>query len=303
MWIRHESQPKSSSETIVSVEGKQPSDLLAALYRDPTVDHQYPAKTLPQAVPSHGVALNSVLYTAAGADPHPTVLLLHGLPGNEQNLDFAQAARRSGWNVLMIHYRGSWGGRGNFTLANCLEDAAASLEWLMNSTTAQKHRIDPTCIAIIGHSMGGFIAAHTAAAYSAVVGLAVISAADLGLAFGGGGSQATSAVDDNIGFSAGLHILAHATPSTLAEEAHQYADCWNITKYAAVLKDRPSLVITSEDNFASHGDNLYSTIQGLGGTKVTRAHFASDHAYSDCRIALQVALLKWLGTLVNHGHS
>jgi uncharacterized protein len=95
----------------------------AALFRDPPPDPAALARTLPQAIPSHGVNLNAVLYAAGGSGPHPTVLLLHGLPGNEQNLDCAQTVRRAGWNVLTIHYRGSWGGPGTFTLAHCLEDA------------------------------------------------------------------------------------------------------------------------------------------------------------------------------------
>jgi dipeptidyl aminopeptidase/acylaminoacyl peptidase len=83
---------------------------ITALYRDPPVDTRSPPETLPQAIPSGGVNLNAVLYTARGPGPHPTMLLLHGLPGNEQNIDLAQAVRRAGWNVLTIHYRGSWGG-------------------------------------------------------------------------------------------------------------------------------------------------------------------------------------------------
>ena len=35
------------------------------------------------------------------------MILFHGLPGNEQNLDLAQAIRRANWNVLTLHYRGS----------------------------------------------------------------------------------------------------------------------------------------------------------------------------------------------------
>jgi len=76
----------------------------AALFRDPPPDLAALAQTLPQAIPSHGVNLNAVLYVAGGSGPHPTVLLLHGLPGNEQNLDCAQTVRRAGWNVLTIHY-------------------------------------------------------------------------------------------------------------------------------------------------------------------------------------------------------
>ena len=38
----------------------------------------------------HGKLL-ATLYTAGGEGPHPTILLLHGIPGSEQNLDLAQA--------------------------------------------------------------------------------------------------------------------------------------------------------------------------------------------------------------------
>ena len=67
-----------------------------ALASDPPSDPAFPAKTLPHAISSGSVTLNAVLYTAAGAGPHPAVLLLHGLPGNEQNIDLAQSLRRAG---------------------------------------------------------------------------------------------------------------------------------------------------------------------------------------------------------------
>ena len=58
------------------------------------------------------------------------MLLLHGLPGNEQNLDLAQAVRRAGWNVLTLHYRGSWGSPGRFSLAGAGEDVDAAMAFL-----------------------------------------------------------------------------------------------------------------------------------------------------------------------------
>jgi pimeloyl-ACP methyl ester carboxylesterase len=60
--------------------------------------------------------MNALFYLAGGPGPHPTIVLLHGFPGNEQNLDLAQSIRRAGWNVLTLHYRGAWGSPG-FTLA------------------------------------------------------------------------------------------------------------------------------------------------------------------------------------------
>ena len=127
-----------------------------ALFRDPPRDPDYPADSLPHAIPSHGVNLNAVLFTAAGPGPHPTVLLLHGLPGNEQNIDLAQSVRRGGgWNVLTLHYRASWGTPGAFSFTHCLEDAAAAIEWLRTEGADRVPRIDRGRILVIGAQHGG----------------------------------------------------------------------------------------------------------------------------------------------------
>src|SRR3954468_18814168 len=123
------------------------------LQQDPVRDATHPALTLAVAIPSHGVNLNAVIYVAGGPGPHQTALFLHGLPGNEQNLDCVQAVRRSGCNGLTIHYRGSWGGPGVFTFANCLSDAEAALQWVQNAANCEAFRIDPKCILVVGHSM------------------------------------------------------------------------------------------------------------------------------------------------------
>lgn len=59
-------------------------------------------------IPGKRGRLFSVLYTAAGEGPHPTVLQFHGIPGCERNFDLAQALRRGGFHVMAFHYSGSW---------------------------------------------------------------------------------------------------------------------------------------------------------------------------------------------------
>ena len=134
----------------------------AAVSADPPQDHVHPAGMLPFGLPTHGVKINAVLYTAAGQGSHPTVLLLHGIPGNEQNLDLARAAQRAGWNVLTLHYRGSWGSPGSYSFTHCLEDAAAAVDWLRDPRSTAAANIDRARIVVVGHSLGGFIAAYLA---------------------------------------------------------------------------------------------------------------------------------------------
>lgn len=51
-------------------------------------------------IPGKRGRILSVLYTAGGEGTHPTVILLHGIPGCERNLDLAQAVRRAGGTLF-----------------------------------------------------------------------------------------------------------------------------------------------------------------------------------------------------------
>ncbi|WP_240320932.1 alpha/beta hydrolase family protein [Sphingomonas crusticola] len=264
-----------------------------ALLRDPPPDPTAPAQSLAQAIPSGGVNLNAVLYTASGQGPHPTILLLHGLPGNEQNIDLAQSARRAGWNVLTLHYRGSWGSPGSFSFDHCLEDGAAALAWLR--ARASGPRIDRDRIAVVGHSMGGFVAAHLAAADPGLIGAGLLSGVALGPVFGAADKdRAVAVVDENVGTSEGLHILSGTSPGRLADEAGARSDQWRLETFAPALAGRPLLLVTSDDGFAPGSDALARAVARCGGGKLRQAHFPTDHSYSDHRIALQTEVLTWL---------
>ena len=87
-------------------------DLSRHFKRPPTLDRAYPATMASITFTSSGAQLIGNMLIAPGPGPHPTVLLLHGFPGNENNFDLAHVLRRAGWNVLIFHYRGAWGSQG-----------------------------------------------------------------------------------------------------------------------------------------------------------------------------------------------
>lgn len=101
----------------------RPAAVPPAIYTDPAPDRAHPARMEVLHVPSGGVQINAVAYLASGAGTHPTLVLCHGWPGNEKNLDLAQAVRRAGWNVVTFNYRGSWGSAGSFRFAQNPDDA------------------------------------------------------------------------------------------------------------------------------------------------------------------------------------
>ena len=152
----------------------------AAVISDPPPDAAYPATMAWPDIPSHWAKMYSVLYIASGAGPHPTVLMLHGFPGNEKTLISRTPSGRAGWNVLVPFYRGAWGSGGAFSFTHTLEDAQASIDFLLQPENVKKFRIDPTHVVLIGHSMGGFVAGYATAHEPKVFGAALISAGNLG---------------------------------------------------------------------------------------------------------------------------
>jgi dienelactone hydrolase len=120
--------------------------------------NEFRATTTELTFNSNGKRMSGFVYQAAGEGPHPTVLLLHGYPGNEKNLDVAQALRGKGWNVVFFHYRGAWGSEGDFSFRNAEQDVQVVLQYLSNKGNAKRLRIDQRFISTVGHSMGGHMA-------------------------------------------------------------------------------------------------------------------------------------------------
>jgi pimeloyl-ACP methyl ester carboxylesterase len=252
-------------------------------------------------IPSHGALMNALVYVAAGAGPHPAVILLHGFPGNERNLDLAQDMRRAGWDVLYFNYRGSWGTPGNFSFSNGIEDTAAALAWLRRPEVAKSLRLDPRRIVLIGHSMGGFMAVEGAAADPAVKAYATISAADLG-----GRMQHLLATQERTealakmaaGLAAeGMAPLAGCTPQGLTNDVVQHMTSWPFASKIDALKDRTALIVTSDDGLASENNAFASALRKAGDNHLTTVHLPTDHAYSDQRLELSKAVLAWLASL------
>jgi len=262
-----------------------------AVFTDPPHDAAHPARMAVLHVPSGGVEIDGVAYLAAGAGPHPTLVICHGWPGNEKNLDLAQAVRRAGWNTVTFNYRGSWGSPGAFAFAHNPADAAAVLAYLRAPANAAKLGVDPARIAIAGHSMGGWVAALTGARDPKVSGVALFSMADMGHLRGLPRAELIKLAADN------AETLAQTSPEAMADELLANHAAFAVGNAAAGLATRPLLVLTADDGLAGDGDRLVAGVRAAGGTRITAQHVATDHSWSDSRIALESAVIDWLATL------
>lgn len=262
-----------------------------AVYTDPPRDSAHPARMEVLHIPSGGVRINGVAYLAAGAGVHPTFVFFHGLPGNEKNLDIAQAVRRDGWNAITVNYRGSWGSPGEFRFANNLEDADAVLAFVRDSANARRLGIDTNRIVIAGHSMGGWVTALTAAHDRRILGAILISMADMSRGASLPRTKAIANMADD------MESLAGVTAESMADEVIANAAKWRVADRVPELAHVRMLVITSNDGLAPQSDSLVNAVRAKGNTSVTSIHYATDHSYSDRRIALESSIIRWLDRL------
>jgi acetyl esterase/lipase len=267
-----------------------PAEIKPAIYTDPPHDRARPPGMQVLHIPSGGVAINAVAYTPAGTGPHPVLVLMHGLPGNEKNLDLAQAVRRAGWVAVTFNYRGSWGSPGTFRFAGNLADARAVLAWLRDPAHAAKLGADAHRIVLAGHSMGGWVTALTAERDRGLAGAILISAANMGAHAGPRGKLVAAMADD-------MESLTGVTPETMADELLANAAAFDWAPGAAGLARAPLLVLTSDDGLAPAADALAAEVAKQPGAKVATVHVATDHGWSGARIRLEQEVLAWLEAL------
>lgn len=263
-----------------------------AIFTDPPADKDYPAHMTVLHIPSHGVLINGMVYSPAGAGSHPTLVICHGLPGNEKNLDLAQAVRRAGWNAVTFNYRGSWGSPGNYRFAQDLEDADAVLAYLRSPEVAAKYAIDIKHIVLAGHSLGGWVAAHTASHDPALLGVILISMGRMGRAAELPREKLVELMANS------MEGLAGVTAESMADEVLNHSKEFRLDESAATGLTQVSLLaLTADDGLAQHTDELVQAIQSKGGKKVKAIHVATDHNWSDKRVFLASTIIGWLSEL------
>jgi uncharacterized protein len=262
-----------------------------AIYTDPPADKAHPAAMQVLHIPSHGVNINGLIYSPPGAGPHPTLVICHGLPGNEKNLDLAQAVRRAGWNAVTFNYRGSWGSPGQFRFAHNPQDAASVLVFLREPGNAAKYGIDTQRMVLAGHSMGGWVTALIGARDTHLAGVILISMGDMSRIGALPPDKGIAEMADN------MEALAGVTAESMYAEAQAHEKEFRATNAAAGLAKLPLLALTSDDGLQSHTDALVAAIKAAGGTHITEVHANTDHGWSDHRIALETNVIKWLAAL------
>lgn len=258
-------------------------------------DPEHPLALVGTPIESDGARMNGITYLAGGAGPHPTLILLHGYPGEERNLDLAQAIRRAGWNVLFFHYRGAWGSQGSFSFSNAIADVGAAVALARSPEFASSHRADPDRIALLGHSMGGFLALIAGSELEAVDCIGSISGANLALRAGLDAEAAARAAQR---LDAWSDPIRGTSGSALVAEIARNGERFDVTRRATALADRKILLVAGARDevtpLESNHAPLAAALEAAGARSLRTRVLDADHAYSTRRIALAHTVVAWL---------
>ena len=266
------------------------------IIRDPLcIDEKYPPDMHSLFIEER---LLGLVYLADGEGPHKTLLLLHGFPGNEKNLDIAHMIRRGGYNVLVFHYSGSWGSRGSYSFSQNYRDLQAVRSIMADAAFAREHRIDRDNIYLAGHSVGGFLTLLAARDGLDFKGFAPLAPYNLG-------KQAERIrVGDKEAFGETLELfrggmapLSGATPESLMEDILDNHDGWDLLGDPSAYSERKMLlVMAAEDRCAwpkIHQVPVAETLARAGGDK-TVVSLSCSHDFPDKRVSVAEAIFEWL---------
>ena len=246
-------------------------------------------------IPGKRGRLLSVLYTAAGEGVHPTVLLLHGIPGCERNFDLAQALRREGFHVMTFHYSGSWGSDGSYSRANDLEDANTVLDFVLQD---RKYGFDKQHIYAVGHSLGGFVCGQLSAHRTEIKGAVLLMPCNIGrlpqIAREDPASYQTiqEVLDDS------AQWLSGTSGEALLQEALDRSADFRLESAAEALAQKPVLCIAGMLDIYTppvlHCEPLTRAIESAGGTLLRTVSYPTDHFFADYRFTVAETVTTFL---------
>ena len=257
---------------------------------------QPPAAMVELTFDSSGERLPAHAYLAAGPGPHPTVLLLHGFPGNERNLDLAQRFRRAGFNSVFFHYRGAWGAEGNYSIGGQQEDVAAVLRQLR--ARAGELRVDPERLTLLGHSLGGYTAL-AAGRREAVACVGAMAPANPSL-YRVIDTDGRVALEPRISaYADSLFMLAGFDAGVMrAELAAAPAGEVDTRVFGPGLVGKSVMLVGGERDEATPLDSVFRPIAqrfaAVPGLALRSVVLDDDHSFSGSRVRLGRLLLEWL---------
>jgi pimeloyl-ACP methyl ester carboxylesterase len=272
--------------------------LAGLAHLDPVVDPNAPPAINELTIPSGDDRMAALIYIANGPGPHPTVVMLHGFPGNEKNLDLAQAIRRSGFNVVFFHYRGAWGSEGTYSLLQIDDDALAVLSYLRQPEVAQRLRVDVDKLSVLGHSMGGFGALSAGHLDKNLVCVGAMSPANLGV-YAAGINAKDPGVEGFRAYVDSIFVLRGFNGNDMTQQLTSVPiETLDTTKFGPGLHGKSVFMVIGDQDRVTPAEAMFDpVVKAYSEDKDIRLQhlkISGDHSFSWSRIKLAGVVVDWL---------
>jgi pimeloyl-ACP methyl ester carboxylesterase len=241
----------------------------------------------------------------SGSVKFPTLLLLTGFPGNEDDvLGLGEVLSQHRINILTFNYRGIYQSEGEYSLRNTQVDIQAAFDFLKDDKIGRKYQIDSEKLVLGGWSYGGGMGLIYAANHPEVRHVFSISGTDHG-EFAREyqrNEQFSTLVDsifEELKYPDGpVNFLGK---EAIRRELIQNPEPYDLLNQATHLANRDILLIGGWDDtnvvLENHLLPFYRELKSIGSNKVRIIGFQDNHAFEKSRLELANSLLKWIGTL------
>ena len=272
--------------------------LFARAETESTPDSEFPPAIAELTLESHGYRVPALIYLANGKGPHPTLVLLHGFPGNEKNLDVAQSLRRDGFNVFFFHYRGAWGAEGDYSIISQPQDVASALAFLRSPDNAEQFRVDPNKMSLLGHSMVGYSALAAGSRDSDLVCVGAMSPGNVG--------QFKLAIEDGqpsgewlLNYADSLFMLRGFSGEKLRQELLKAPlEDVDLRAFGPGLKGKSIFLVNGDKDTVTPADAMFMPLveayRRVPGLNLEEHVISGDHSFSWSRLKLTALIRDWM---------
>ena len=254
---------------------------------------------------NNGVKLDAKFYAAGKGFSAPTVILMHGFPGNGNSpYGLAERLNKNGMNILVFNYEGSFNSEGIFSWENCMADAGAAISYLKHESNIQQFAIDTSKIIVCGCSLGAAFALSAAVHNPDIKKIiAVAGANDLSIylqkmnrdpIFRTALEKRIAAAANGNGPIRGDSAYIHNYFGRIMSE-YEYFD---LIKNAEKLKDREILFITGWLDTTVPLEEFivptYRHLKNMNPEFVSIRAFETDHYFTNKRDELADSISEWV---------
>jgi dienelactone hydrolase len=253
-----------------------------------------------------GLVVKGTLFTAAGAGPFATVILLHGFPGGEGDVfGIGDMLAATGFNALTFAYSGSFRSQGKMNLPNAQRDIQAAFDFIRRPENAKRYKVDTARIVLGGYCFGGGMALGYAAGHPEVTAVFSIAGNDHGEFFReyARNPEMKTAVDEMFASWAkppyGVRFAVGGIPREIVAAGLDKLDpIFDLRASAPRLANKEILLIGGWDDRQVTIEQIilpfYRALEKAGAKNVTITAFQDDHSFKNSRDQLARAVIDWL---------